>query len=143
MFCLEKSPVQPLIVYLSPSWLSHCLSPSSHCATLLSCAIDRHRPRPCPIHCLLPSRCAPPLRCHRCRSRRQAAAAVALSRCAATAIRCKNLLDGGIQWLRVKPWICFIRQCASRSTAASAWSLKLSSICLHFLLRQFRCWPQP
>ena len=39
--------------------------------------------------------------------------------------------------------MCFIRRCDPRRTAASPWPLKLSSICLHFLSRQFRCWPQP
>ncbi len=29
---------------MEPSWLSHCLSPSSRCATLLSCAIKHRRP---------------------------------------------------------------------------------------------------
>jgi hypothetical protein len=39
--------------------------------------------------------------------------------------------------------MCFIGRCDSRRTAASPWPMKLSSICLHFLSRQFRCWPQP
>jgi len=43
--------------------------------------------------------------------------------------------DGGIQWLRVKPWTCSIGQCAPRFTAASA--------CLQFLLSPIRCCPLP
>ena len=64
-----------------PSWLSHCLSPSSRCATLLSCAVDHRCPCHRPVHRLPPLHCAPTPRCHRRNSRHQAAAAVALSRC--------------------------------------------------------------
>ena len=59
------------------------------------------------------------------------------------AIQRRHSPDGGIQWLRVKPWMCSIRQCAPHCTAASPWPPKSSSICLHFLSRRFRCWPQP
>jgi hypothetical protein len=66
--------------YLSSSWLSHCLSLSSRCATLLSCAIDCRCPRRCPVHCLPPSRCVPLPRCRRrCRA---AATALPPLRCA-------------------------------------------------------------
>ena len=59
------------------------------------------------------------------------------------AIRLRHLPDSGIQWLRVKPWMCSIGRCAPCCTAASPWPSKLLLICLHFLSRQFRCWPQP
>jgi hypothetical protein len=68
--------------YLSPSWLSHCLSPSSCCATLLSCAADHHPPCSRPVHRLPPLRCAPPPRCRRHRSLRAAATALPPVRCA-------------------------------------------------------------
>ena len=60
------------------------------------------------------------------------------------AIRPRHSHDGGIQWLWVKPRMCFIGRCAPRCTTASpSWPSKLSSICLHFLSHRFRCWPQP
>ena len=68
--------------YLSSSWWSHCLSPSSRCATLLSCALDRRCPRRRPVHCLPTLRCAPPPCCHRCHSLRAAATALPPLRCA-------------------------------------------------------------
>jgi hypothetical protein len=54
--------------YLLPSWLLHCLSPSSRCATLLSCTVNCRRPCHCPVHRLPPLRSAPPQPprcCHR------------------------------------------------------------------------------
>ena len=36
-------------------------------------------------------------------------------------IGCVYLPDGNVQWLRVKPWLCLIRQCAPHCTDASAW----------------------
>jgi hypothetical protein len=44
-----------------------------------------------------------------------------LTMAAAGAIRRRHLPDGGIQWLRMKPWMCSIGRCASHHTAASAW----------------------
>ena len=58
----------------------HCFSPSSCCATLLSCVVNRRCPHPCPVHCLLPLHCAPPPCCRHRRSRHQSAAAIALLR---------------------------------------------------------------
>jgi hypothetical protein len=54
---------------------------------------------------------------------------------AVVAMRCEHSPDGGIQWLRVKPWMCSIGRSAPRCTAASAWQSTSSSICLN--LRQF------
>jgi hypothetical protein len=81
------SPIET-IGYLLPSWLLHCFSPSSCCATLLSCAMNHHRPHPRPVHRLSPLRVEPPPCCCRRRSRRQAAAAVALSRWRQRCCRC-------------------------------------------------------
>jgi hypothetical protein len=50
--------------YLSPRWLSHCLSPSSRCATLLSCAVDCRCLHRRPVHRLPLLSFAPPMRCH-------------------------------------------------------------------------------
>ncbi len=58
-------------------------------------------------------------------------------------IRRRHSTDGGIQWLRVKPWMCSIGRCAPRRTAALPWQSKLPSICLHFLLSSIRCRPLP
>jgi hypothetical protein len=62
---------------------------------------------------------------------------------AAGAIRRRHSPDGGIQWLRMKPWMCSIGRCASRRTAASAWQSKSPAIRLHFCRRRFHCRPQP
>jgi hypothetical protein len=53
---------------------------------------------------------------------------------AAGAMRCRHLPDGGIQWLLVKPEMCFIGKCVPNSTTASAWPSKLPAIRLHFSL---------
>ena len=74
--------------YLSPSWLSHCHSPSSCCATLLSCAVDRRCPCCPPVHCLQPSRCVPPRCCRRCHSLHAAATALP-PLCCALPPRCR------------------------------------------------------
>ena len=42
-------------------------------------------------------------------------------------MRCEHSPDGGIQWLQVKPWMCFMGKCAPHHTAATAWSSKSSS----------------
>jgi hypothetical protein len=44
---------------------------------------------------------------------------------AAGATRRRNLPGGSIQWLLVKPWMCYIGQCAPHGIAASAWQLNL------------------
>ncbi len=44
-----------------------------------------------------------------------------LTMAAAGVIRRRHLPDGGIQWLPVKPWTCYIGRCHPRHTAASAW----------------------
>ena len=52
--------------------------------------------------------------------------------------------DGGIQWIRAKPWMCSSGRCAPRrTTAASPWQSKLPAMCLHFLLPSIRCCPIP
>jgi len=44
---------------------------------------------------------------------------------AAGATRHRHLPNGGIQWLRVKPWMCSIERCAPRRTAAWPWPSKI------------------
>ena len=48
--------------------------------------------------------------------------AVALA--AARAMRSEYLPNGGIQWLPVKPWLCFIGRCAPYGTDALPWQSK-------------------
>ena len=81
--------------YHSPSWLSHGLSPSSCCATLLSCAVDRRHPHRCLVHCLPLLRCAPLPRCCRHRSLRAAATALPPLRCAPPP-RCRRCCTAAI-----------------------------------------------
>jgi len=64
-----------------------------------------------------------------------------LTMAAAGAIQRRHLLDGGIQWLPVKPWTCSIGRYAPRHTAASPWQSKSPAIRLHFLLLPIRCCP--
>jgi hypothetical protein len=60
-----------------------------------------------------------------------------LTMAAAGAIRRRHSPNGGIQWLRVKPWMCFIRRYAPRHTTELPWQSKLLSIHLHFCCRRF------
>jgi hypothetical protein len=133
--------------YLSPSWLWHCLSPSSRCATLLSCAVNCRRPSPCPVHRLPPSRFAPPPRCPRrhslraaavlaplsfappprCRRRRslRAVAALPLSRCAPPPCCCRrrSLRQAGCRRVAVAaapPPSCRRCRCCRRRCRRSA-----------------------
>ena len=66
-----------------------------------------------------------------------------LTMVAAGAILRMHSTNGGIQWLRGKPWMSSIGRCAPRRTAASPWQSKLSAICLPFLLPSIRCHPLP
>jgi hypothetical protein len=51
---------------------------------------------------------------------------------AAGAIRRGHSLDGGIQWLQMKPQMPSIGRCALRRITPEAWPSKLPAICLYF-----------
>ncbi len=46
----------------------------------------------------------------------------------------KYLPDGGIQWLLVKPWTSFIKQCAWLSTGTLPWPSKWPALSVYFLI---------